>query len=81
MHNYQELTRKSISKRTVKYNKALGLPLFNNQGLVWYLKNMSHKNFISVFLIMFVWEDVSSFYFLKKRNSLNFRSFCVFDIG
>ena len=28
---------------------------------------------------MFVCEDGSSFYFLKRRNSLNFRSFCVLE--
>ena len=34
------------------------------------------------FLVMFVCrEDVGSFYFLKKRNILNFRSFCVLNIG
>ena len=37
-------------------------------------------NFISVFFNkMFVCEDGSSFYFLKRRNSLNFRSFCVLE--
>ena len=31
MLHYQELTRKSISKSTVKYNKALGLSAFYDQ--------------------------------------------------
>ena len=31
MLHYQELTRKSISKSTVKYNKALGLSVFYDQ--------------------------------------------------
>ena len=30
---YQKLTRKSISKSTVKYNKALGLSAFYDQKL------------------------------------------------
>ena len=37
-------------------------------------------NFISVFFNkMFVCEDGSSFYFLKRRNNLNFRSFWVLE--
>ena len=63
-----------------RYNKALGFPSFKNQSLVWYLKNVNKLHFS--FLVLFVCrEDVVSFYFLKKRNNLNFRSFCVLNIG
>ena len=44
------------------------------------LHNMSQTNVISVFLNkMCVCDYGSSFYFLKVRNSLNFRSFCILE--